>query len=50
MQPLTLRGQADLLGGFKLDWRSTTLRPGTYSMVLYGARSNMVAIATFYVW
>ena len=46
---LTLRGQADSMGRVWLDFRSTGLRPGSYSLVLYGARSNLTAVATFNV-
>jgi hypothetical protein len=47
---LDLRSVADTFGRVTLDFRSTGLTRGTYSLVLYGARSNLTAIATFYVW
>ena len=50
VRALDLRGVADTFGRVTLDFRSTGLTRGTYSMVLYGARSNLTAIATFYVW
>ncbi len=50
VRALDLRGIADTFGRVTLDFRSTGLTRGTYSMVLYGARSNLTAIATFYVW
>ncbi len=49
VQPLSLRPVADAQGRVTLDYRSTGLRPGTYSMVLYGARSNLTAIVNFTV-
>jgi hypothetical protein len=49
VEPLELRGQADLMGRVWLDFQSTGLKPGTYCMVLYGARSNLTAIANFSV-
>ena len=50
VEPLELRGTADLLGRVWLDFPSTELRPGTYQLVTYGARSNLTGVATFYVW
>lgn len=50
VEPLALRGVADALGRVWLDFRSTDLRPGTYQLVTYGARSNLTGVATFYVW
>jgi hypothetical protein len=50
VEPLELRGTADLLGRVWLDFSSTRLRPGTYQLVTYGARSNLTGVATFYVW
>lgn len=47
---LDLKGIADSSGRVTLDFRSTNLTAGTYSLVVYGARSNLTAIATFYVW
>jgi hypothetical protein len=49
VEPLDLRGVADSYGRIWLDFRSAGLAPGTYSLVLYGARSNLTAVATFYV-
>jgi hypothetical protein len=50
VQPLELRGAADLLGRVWLDFSSAGLRSGTYQLVLYGARSNLTGVSTFYVW
>lgn len=50
VRALDLRGLADTYGRVTLDFRSTNLSPGTYSLVVFGARSNLTAIATFYVW
>jgi hypothetical protein len=50
VRALDLKGVADGSGRVTLDFRSTNLTPGTYSLVVYGARSNLTAIATFYVW
>jgi hypothetical protein len=50
VEPLELRGTADLLGRVWLDLPSTGLSPGTYQLVTYGARSNLTGVATFYVW
>ena len=47
---LELRGVADQLGRVWLDFPSTGLRPGTYQIVAYGARSNLTGVATFYIW
>ena len=49
VQALTLKGTADVYGRVRLDFKSTGLQPGTYSLVLYGARSTLTALATFYV-
>lgn len=49
VKPLDLRGTADSMGRITMPFRSTGLAPGTYSLVLYGARSNLTAVATFYV-
>ncbi|HEX6290172.1 MAG TPA: hypothetical protein VFZ66_13340 [Herpetosiphonaceae bacterium] len=48
-QPTTLRAIADEYGRACVDLKSTYLRPGTYSLVLNGTRSNLTAIARFYV-
>jgi hypothetical protein len=50
VEALDLRGQADLMGRAWIDFKSNWRRPGTYSLVLYGARSNLTGVATFYVW
>jgi hypothetical protein len=50
VKPLDLRGTADRDGRVTLDFRSSGLPAGTYSLVLYGARSNLTGVATFYVW
>jgi hypothetical protein len=50
VKALDLRTTADSFGRARIDFKSTGLRPGTYSFVLYGARSNLTALATFYVW
>ncbi|HEU5101894.1 MAG TPA: hypothetical protein VFU22_22890 [Roseiflexaceae bacterium] len=50
VEPLELRGVADSLGRVWLDFSSKGLRPGTYQLVTYGARSNLTGVATFYVW
>lgn len=47
---LDLKGVADASGRVTMDFRSTNLNPGTYSLVFFGSRSNLTAIATFYVW
>jgi hypothetical protein len=47
---LDLRPVADGDGRVTVDFRSTGLARGTYSMVLFGARSNLTAIATFTVY
>ena len=48
-QPLDLRGQADPLGRIALEFRPAELAPGTYQMVVYGARSRLTGGATFTV-
>lgn len=50
VQALDLRGTADTMGRISMDFRSTGLQRGTYSMVFYGARSNLTGVTTFYVW
>jgi hypothetical protein len=50
VEPLELRGVADSLGRVWLDFSSRGLRPGTYQLVAYGARSDLTGVATFYVW
>ncbi len=49
VRPLDLRGVADASGRVWLDFNSRDLMPGTYSLVLFGARSNLTGIATFSV-
>ena len=48
-QPTVLRPFADEYGRACVDFASRGLPPGTYSLVLYGARSQIYAIANFYV-
>jgi hypothetical protein len=50
VRALDLRGIADEFGRVTLDFQSSGLTPGAHSLVVYGARSNLIAIATFYVW
>jgi hypothetical protein len=50
VEALELRGQADLMGRVWIDFESNWRRSGAYSLVLYGARSNLTGVATFYVW
>lgn len=49
VKPLDLRGVADPMGRVWLDFSSSGLQPGSYQLVLYGARSNLTAVATFTV-
>jgi hypothetical protein len=49
IRALSLRPVADAQGRVTVDYQSTGLRPGTYSMALYGARSNLTAIVSFSV-
>lgn len=49
VQPLTLRSIADTQGRVTVDFKSDGLKAGRYSLVLYGARSNLTAVATFIV-
>jgi hypothetical protein len=49
VRPLELRGLADGMGRAYLDFKSTGLAPGTYQLVLYGARSDLTGVATFNV-
>lgn len=48
-RPTALRAIADQYGRACVDFASRGLPPGTYSLVLYGARSQLIAIARFYV-
>ena len=50
VRPLTLQAVADMDGRVTLDFTSTGLPRGAYSMVLYGARSNLTAVASFTVY
>jgi hypothetical protein len=50
VKPLSLRGEADLMGRVWIDVESSGLRPGSYQLVLYGGRSRLTAVATFIVW
>jgi hypothetical protein len=47
VKPLELRGLADGMGRVYLDFKSAGLAPGTYQLVLYGARSALTGVATF---
>jgi hypothetical protein len=49
VKPLDLHCEADRLGRVRLDFSSAGRRSGTYSLILYGARSNLIGAATFYV-
>jgi hypothetical protein len=49
VKPLNLRGIADPMGRIWLDFKSTGLRPASYQIVLYGARSNLTGVASFNV-
>jgi len=49
VKSLELRGEADPMGRIWLDFVSSGRRPGSYSLVLYGARSNLTGVATFEV-
>jgi hypothetical protein len=49
VKPLDLRGIADPMGRIWLDLKSTGLRPASYQIVLYGARSNLTGVASFNV-
>jgi hypothetical protein len=49
VKPLDLRGIADPMGRIWLDFKSTGLRPASYQIVLYGARSNLTGVASFNV-
>jgi hypothetical protein len=50
VQGVDLRPVADSMGRVTVDFRNTGLVRGAHSLVLNGARSNLTAIATFYVW
>lgn len=49
VKPLDVRATADSYGRVRLDLASTGLAPGNYGLVLYGARSNLTAVAGFTV-
>jgi hypothetical protein len=49
VQSLDLRGTVDSRGNVALEFASTDLRPGTYQLVMFGARSNLTGVATFVV-
>ena len=49
VKALTLKGTADTYGRVTLDFSSSGLAPGNYSLVAYGARSNLTAVASFTV-
>ncbi|HET9221930.1 MAG TPA: hypothetical protein VFO07_05465, partial [Roseiflexaceae bacterium] len=49
VKPLDLRGVADPMGRIWLDFKSSGLRPASYQIVLYGARSNLTGVASFNV-
>lgn len=48
-KPLDLRTTADGYGRIWLDFASTGLTPGNYSLVAYGARSGLTAVSGFTV-
>jgi len=49
VKPLDLRGIADPMGRIWFDLKSTGLRPASYQIVLYGARSNLTGVVSFNV-
>jgi hypothetical protein len=49
VRALDLRGIVDSQGAVTLAFSSAGLSPGSYQMVLYGARSQLTGIATFIV-
>jgi hypothetical protein len=49
VRALDLRGVADGQGVVSLTFSSSSLSPGTYQLVLYGARSKLTGVATFTV-
>jgi hypothetical protein len=49
VRALELRGVADSQGVVTLDFSSTGLKPGSYQLVLYGARSQLTGVASFTV-
>jgi hypothetical protein len=49
VKPLDLHGITDPMGRIWLDFKSTGLRPASYQIVLYGARSNLTGVASFNV-
>lgn len=49
VKPLDLRATADSDGRVWLNFSSSGRTPGTYQLVVYGARSNLTAVGTFIV-
>jgi hypothetical protein len=49
VRALDLRGVADRQGVITLSFSSAGLSPGSYQLVLYGARSKLTGVATFIV-
>lgn len=49
VRALDLRDRADAEGRVWVDFSSRDLRPGNYSIVLYGERSRLTAVAAFVV-
>jgi hypothetical protein len=49
VKPLDLRGTADTYGRVSLSFSSVGLAAGNYSLVAYGARSNLTAVTGFTV-
>jgi hypothetical protein len=49
VRELNLRGVADAQGVVQLAFSSAGLSPGSYQMVLYGARSQLTGVVTFTV-
>jgi hypothetical protein len=49
VRALSLRGTVDGDGRIRLDFSSQGLKPGNYSMVVYGERSQLTALAAFVV-
>jgi hypothetical protein len=49
VKALDLRGTADGQGSVRLVFSSAGLSPGSYQLVLYGARSQLTGVATFIV-
>lgn len=49
VRPLELRTTADNYGRISLNLATTGLAPGNYSLVVYGARSNLTGVTSFTV-